>query len=249
LGAKNPNFQNRQTGAHLGCLRTLQWQRVKNSALLLGHRGARLQSVRENTVEAFDHALDKGCDGFEFDLRHTADGHAIVCHDPKWRGLTVARRSRAQLPHLPVLEDVLAGFQNRAFLDIELKVPGLEHQVSLALRKYPPQRGYVVSSFRRQVLAEFRAVDPAAPLGIIFDKPTAKWQELAIQYVMPHRSLISPALIRQAHAAGQQVVVWTVNDRASLVRFASWGVDGIISDKPELLVTTLRPAATKTYLP
>ena len=52
--------------------------------LLLGHRGARgLKSIPENTLAAFDRALADGCDGFEFDVRLTADGQAVVHHDPK----------------------------------------------------------------------------------------------------------------------------------------------------------------------
>jgi glycerophosphoryl diester phosphodiesterase len=55
--------------------------------LLLGHRGTcRSASVRENTFNAFNLALTRGCDGFEFDVRLTADRVAVVCHDPEYRG-------------------------------------------------------------------------------------------------------------------------------------------------------------------
>src|SRR5277367_2023526 len=98
--------------------------------LLLGHRGARAStSVRENTRASFDLAMEHGCDGFEFDVRLTACGRGLVCHDPKMDGVTVSEATADQLLHLAVLEDVLERYGQRAFLDIELKVPGLESKV------------------------------------------------------------------------------------------------------------------------
>src|ERR1700747_3115641 len=95
--------------------------------LLLGHRGARaVKSIPENTFASFDRALADGCDGFEFDVRLTADGQAIVCHDPKVGALEVAQATAGQLAGLPRFGEVLERYQNTAFLDIELKVAGLE---------------------------------------------------------------------------------------------------------------------------
>ena len=72
--------------------------------LLLGHRGARaLKSIPENTIASFDRALADGCDGFEFDVRLTADEEPVVCHDPKVGGLRGFPRCReASFPSCPV---------------------------------------------------------------------------------------------------------------------------------------------------
>jgi glycerophosphoryl diester phosphodiesterase len=131
--------------------------------LLLGHRGARaVRSVPENTFACFDRALAEGCDGFEFDVRLTADGEAVVCHDPKVGRFQVARTAARQLPALPRLRDVLARYRG-AFLDIELKVPGLERIVVEILREHRPRR-FVVSSFLPGVLtARHRRDHPAGP--------------------------------------------------------------------------------------
>src|ERR1700722_5883250 len=117
--------------------------------LLLGHRGLRSRSfsVRENTIAAFDSALQHGCDGFEFDVRLTADKRAVICHGARFAGITIARAARTRLQVLPLLEAVLARYASRAFLDIELKVPGLESYLLREISKFPPQHGYVVSSF------------------------------------------------------------------------------------------------------
>ena len=57
--------------------------------LLLGHRGAKSYAP-ENTIEAFELALQHGCDGFEFDVRFTADAQAVICHDPKFNRVEIA---------------------------------------------------------------------------------------------------------------------------------------------------------------
>src|SRR6202140_5839691 len=120
--------------------------RTSPRPLLLGHRGARARkSIPENTLASFDQALADGCDGFEFDLRLSVDGKPVVCHDPQTGSLEIARAPAEQLPPLPQLHDVLARYQDRAFLDIELKVSGLENITVALLRKHPPRRGLVVS--------------------------------------------------------------------------------------------------------
>ena len=206
--------------------------------LLLGHRGARaLKSIPENTTASFDRALADGCDGFEFDVRLSADGEPVVCHDPQTGGIEIARASGEQLAALPQLQDVLARYQTRAFLDVELKVLGLEKITAALLRKSPPRRGFVVSSFLPEVLRAFQAEDSAIPLGLICETKDelSLWRKLPIEYVIPHHKLADAALIRKIRTAGKRMFVWTVNAPADMRRFAESGVDGIISDDTGLL--------------
>jgi glycerophosphoryl diester phosphodiesterase len=210
--------------------------------LLLGHRGARsLKSIPENTPASFDRALGEGCDGFEFDVRLTGDGSAVIYHDARAGRTQIAGASTEQLKDLPKLEQVLRRYQNRAFLDIELKVAGLE-QITLALlRRHPPKRGFVVSSFLPGVLQSLHAADARLPIGLICEKriQLSRWKELPISHVIAHSKLLNAALVRELKTAGQRVFVWTVNAAAEMRRFAELGVDGIISDKTELLCRTL----------
>jgi glycerophosphoryl diester phosphodiesterase len=215
-----------------------------NRPLLLGHRGLRSRSllVRENTIPAFDLALQHGCDGFEFDVRLTADDRAVICHGVRFAGITIARATCERLRALPVLKDVLARYASRAFLDIELKVPGLESYVLDQISKFPPQHGYVVSSFLPEVLVDIRKRSQSVPLGIICEtrKQLSGWRELKVEYVIVHERFITPALIAELHVAGKKIFGWTINKKASMIRLAGLGVDGIVSDKTELLVGILR---------
>jgi glycerophosphoryl diester phosphodiesterase len=215
--------------------------------LLLGHRGARGEAaVLENTVGSFDLALASGCDGFEFDVRLAADGEAVVCHDAETRGLAIAH-STAQELALPLLRDILIRYQNTAFLDIELKVAGLEAITADLLRKFPPVRGFVVSSFLPEVLHAVYGLDAAIPLGLICETHAqlSRWPQLPVEYVMPHHVLMRHDLSSEMKAAGKKTFVWTVNDASDMKRFSKLSVDGIISDDPKRLALTLRRQTEK----
>jgi glycerophosphoryl diester phosphodiesterase len=210
--------------------------------LLLGHRGAHaVKAVPENTFTAFDLALAHGCHGFEFDVRVTSDGEAVVCHDPKSVGMEIARTRSSDLNQLPRLQDVLSRYRERAFFDIELKVPGLEMLTGKLLRKFVPSRGCVVSSFLPEVLRAVHKEDFEIPLGLICETKAQfkRWRQLPVGYVILHHSLALRGTIREVHSEGKKVLVWTVNGTAAMQRLEGWGVDGIISDDTEQLARTL----------
>jgi glycerophosphoryl diester phosphodiesterase len=210
--------------------------------LLLGHRGARAtRTIPENTIESFDLALAHGCDGFEFDMRRTADGRAVICHDPIQDGVEIANAGAGELTNLPTLEQVLRRYSGKAFLDIEVKVPGLEQTVLALLTHCPPQRGFVVSSFLSDVLAALAKIDEGLPLGLLCETPSQLkvWKDSPAQVLLPHFTQIDERLCATVHAAGKKIFAWTANDREAMRQLASWGVDGIISDHTEALVATL----------
>ncbi len=212
--------------------------------LLLGHRGSRgSRSVPENTFAAFDLALQHGCDGFEFDVRLSGDGTAVVCHHAKFKRMPIARTGAPRLQELPALEPVLERYSTRAFLDIELKVSGIESRLVQLLDRHTPKKGFVVSSFLPGVLLELRNVDATIPLALICGsaRQLRRWRELPIESVIAHQSLTTRRLLSQVHGAGKSLYVWTVNRRAAMIRLAEWGVDGIISDRTDMLVRTLKP--------
>ena len=208
--------------------------------LLLGHRGARAsRHIPENTLASFELSLQHGCDGFEFDVRRSADGGAVICHDPVVAGVEIGSTPAKALA-LPTLELALGQFSGRAFLDVELKVAGLERQLVAALSKHPPQKGYVVSSFLVEALSAVHAVDATIPLGFLWDEAnTHPPMGLPIAWLIPRIDSVDRKLVEQAHAAGKKIMVWMVNRADEMQRMSEWGVDAIISDDTDLLVRTL----------
>ena len=217
--------------------------------LLLGHRGAR-RYAPENTLAAFDLALEQGVHGFEFDVRGTSNRQSIICHDPRLHRLVVRKHTLKQLQASfataaecpPSLEDVLDRYAGIAFLNIEVKVRGMEQLVARAVKRTRPRRGYFISSFLPGVVRKLHALDPSLVLGTLAQTrwQLRRWRLLPTTYVVPHYRLLSPRLVDKLHAAGKTVVTWTVNDPRRMLRAAKMGVDGIISDDTKLLVQTLR---------
>ncbi|MGZ4844575.1 MAG: glycerophosphodiester phosphodiesterase, partial [Candidatus Angelobacter sp.] len=169
--------------------------------LLLGHRGARLYAP-ENTIAAFDLSLDHGVDGFEFDVRCTRGRRSIVCHDPRLNRLVVRKHTFRQLQAscasanecAPSLEDVLDRYARSAFLNIEVKVRGMEPLVARAVKRVRPRRGYFISSFLPSVVRTLHALDSSLVLGALAQTrwQLRRWNKLPATYVVPHYRLLSP---------------------------------------------------------
>lgn len=215
--------------------------------LLLGHRGAR-RYAPENTLAAFDLALEHGADGFEFDVRCTRNRQTIICHDSTLNRLSVHNHTLKQLqascaseePLLPGLADVLQRYARIAFLNIEIKVRRIEPLIMDILKRIPPRRGYFISSFFPGVLRELHDLNDSLILGILAHTrwQLGRWSKLPVQYVVPNYKLLSRNLVEEIHSANKLVVTWTVNEKRQMLRAAELGVDGIISDDTQLLART-----------
>ncbi len=229
-----------------------------STPLLLGHRGAR-NYAPENTMAAFELALRHGCDGFELDVRLSADRCAVICHDPTFNGMAIesctfeqlagadgddmatallgARGAPPAIESLPLLDDVLETFSRRAWIDIELKVPLLEPATIDLVRQWQPARGVLVSSFLPDVITACAALDTEIPLGLICNRreALALWESLPVSYVLPHRKLLDRPLLEELQVAGKRVIAWTVNEEREMKQLADWGIDGLISADTERL--------------
>ena len=136
---------------------------------------------------------------------------------------------------------MLRRFAATAFLDIELKVAGLEQATLSALRAKPPQRGYFVSSFLPEVVVGMRRLDDTVPLGLICSTPPqfGLWPTLPVSALFLHWELVSREVVDQLQAAGKQVFAWTINDAERMRDLVGMGAEGIISDDTQLLTQVL----------
>ena len=228
---------------------------IPSRPLLLGHRGARAtRSTPENSLASFDLCLQHGCDGFEFDVRATAEGSLVVCHDAEFRGSSIAAISAQELHHwqaqgfLPSLKEVLRRFSSKCFLDIELKTDGLETEVVSLLRQHKPH-DYVITSFLPEALRSLRELDSKLQLGYLFDESLcgseacsagAAWRDLPVQWVLPEWHLLDEPLALSLRDAGKRIGAWTVNETADMHHLAALGVELLISDETARLVNTFR---------
>ena len=215
--------------------------------LIIGHRGA-AGHLPENTLPSFRKALELGADGFELDVRQTADGQFVVVHGSVVNGHAVQTSPYSDIRELPdgytvpLLKEVLTEFASKAYLDIEFKTPGFEEAAIALIQKHGNVAHTLVSTFHAQTLIKVRQLVPELALGFIYNKSQDEEtrHNCPVDVVIPQFRLASRDLITDAHAEGAKVFAWTVNDPLEAKRLIDLGVDGLISDYPEMVAKALK---------
>lgn len=223
---------------------------------ILGHRGASA-AAPENTVEALALAVRMGADGVELDVRRSADGVLVLHHDPALAdGRVVAELTRADLPAwMPTLAEALDACAG-AHVNIEVKnIPGepdfdpdaaIVDPVLALLAERDHRDDVLLSSFHLRTVDRVKALAPGLRTGLLtlFDPSAVDGVVLAAERghdaIHPHHAFVDAALVEAAHGAGLELNTWTVDDVDRLRELARLGVDGIVTNVPDVAVATLR---------
>lgn len=230
---------------------------------VIAHRGLALEAP-ENTLLAFAHAVGIGITHIETDVHVSADGVAMVAHDPdlsrvggmatRVDGLTASELAEIDLgggQHMPTLAEALDGFPD-AFFNIDLKtmgavVPTVETITDLKAR----DRVLLTSFSERRRRAGLRLLPDVATsasgprfaaallASVVRGGPLVRAALRGLHAVqIPQRALgldtVSPARIRAFHDAGAEVHVWTINDASTMRELLARGVDGIVTDRADI---------------
>ena len=224
---------------------------------VIAHRGASRQA-KENTIEAFQAAVACGASGIEFDVRRTSDGVLVVHHDAIVNGRSIISTPAAELPAwMPTFPAALDACDG-AFVNIEIKnspgEPDFDEDdqvaaavmVELAARPDPPSR-WLISSFRMETVDRCRAIDPEVPTAWLTWNPVTADVVTAVvaaghAAIHPFAPHINEAVIDSCHEAGLRVNTWTCNDPEWARRMASWGIDGICTDVPDVIIEAVSGA-------
>jgi glycerophosphoryl diester phosphodiesterase len=229
---------------------------------VIGHRGAAALTP-ENTLAGFRKAAALGCRWVEFDVRLSGDGEAVVFHDDTVERLTqgqgtVSTLSLAELKALRIRGETLPtlaeALDELVTLDLggnlELKAePGREAALAetvartVAAATAPP---LLVSSFSLAALDAFGRAAPAIPRGMLFEALPPDARDIAARLgaaaiVGDHRQL-RPVDARDVKAAGLLLLAYTVNDPRRARDLLAWGVDGVITDVPDVMLAALPPS-------
>lgn len=228
---------------------------------MFAHRGGS-RIAPENTIAAFDRGLAAGADGLELDVHLSRDGVVVVHHDAMLDRTTRAKgplkdRTAAELAEIdvPALRDVLARYRTTGII-IELKERGtaLAKAAVEDVRRAGALDRVCLGSFSVTALRAARVAAPGmATSGARFEVRVAlyrSWCGLSPgrapyqAFQVPETSggtrVVSPRFVRLAHTAGIAVHVWTVDEPEDIRRLLDWGVDGIISDRPDVAATVVR---------
>ena len=220
----------------------------------------------ENTRAAFAHAVALGYRYLETDVHLTADGVLVAFHDTvlervtdgegriehlSWSDLAGVRiAGREPVPTLP---ELVVAFPEARF-NIDLKAEAAVAPLAAYVVDHHLQGRVLIGSFSRRRLRRFRRLVPGTPtsaspvevaafvlLPALLARSVAP-HVAALQ--VPHRvgrlTIASRRLVRRAHAAGIPVHVWTVDDPDEMRRLLDRGVDGLMTDRTDILRDVLR---------
>ena len=222
----------------------------------IGHRGAK-GHLAENTLESISLALEMGVDAIELDVHRCQTGELVVIHDFTLDRTTngegeIANRSLQELKELlvedkyriPLLNEVLDLIEGKCRINIELKGLNTAEATCRIIKDHIAKGNwtyadFIVSSFQKNELFQVYKTDPQIPIGVLSKASMVEAIELGkmlkAKAIHPSLGIITRENIKTAHDAGFKVYVWTVNDRESIDRMKEFGVDGIMSDFPDLL--------------
>lgn len=221
--------------------------------LVVAHRGA-WDGAPQNSLAAFERAIELGCDAIELDVRLTADGALAIVHDARVGGRPVAQQTLAELRarpghgQTPVLGEVVELAAGRAVLDVELKRSDCAQAATAVLAARLAPADCVVTSFEDDALRLARRAWPAARTGLLVG-PRLRARELearirrtGAELIAPHVGLARRGILRWADERGLPAWLWTVNDARAMRRLAADPrVSALITDRPQRALALNHP--------
>jgi glycerophosphoryl diester phosphodiesterase len=230
---------------------------------IIGHRGShRAGGAVENTLAAFQAAIDDGADMVELDVWQSADGELVIYHDDALPGhdrpvseMTWAALRRVELPgggRVPRLADALALMRGHLAVNVEIKHGAALDRTLRVIRDLRMDDDVLLSSFDLPAMyaAAERAPGVARALimgteslnlGVRLREAFPFWHLRRADAVAwhPGAPLVGPAIVEALHGLDIRVNVWTVNEPALARRLRGWGVDGLFTDHPGALRAAL----------
>lgn len=238
-------------------IRAMDRVQAEDNVSIIAHRGAAGRAP-ENTIAAVRAAVEDGADWVEIDVQESLDGEIVVVHDSDLMKLAKVNRKIWDMTlvelkqidigswfgeefsseRIPTLREVLEEVRGRAFLLIELKYYGHDQQLEQRVVDAVEQAGMVEEvafmSLQRSGIDKLQKLRPDWKIGLLLSKTIGRLSNLEMDFLAVNMGTTNPALIRQAHAGGKELFVWTVNDQVSMSRMMSLGVDGVITDEPKI---------------
>lgn len=227
--------------------------------IVTAHRGFSA-AAPENTLPAFQLAIDQGCERAELDVQMTKDGVVMVTHDTNMRRCTGRNQNIYDLTYdevrkldagrwfgkkyagtkVPTLAEVLDLCKGKIELNIEIKpnaaTPELEAETLRIIREKGFENNCVITSQSYETLCKVKELAPEIPTGYILALGVGSYYDLpAADFFSVESTFITSGMVQQVHLRGKTVSAWTVNREEDASDLLSLGVDDIITDKPGMV--------------
>lgn len=236
-----------------------------SAVMVIAHRGASSYAP-ENTLAAFDLALEMGVRHIELDVDFTSDGHIVVIHDD-----TVDRTTNGSGPvtshtlaalraldagswfgdkftgeRIPTFHEVLERYKGRVHLHTEIKglSPSLSQQTADLIRTHGMEEQVTITSFQNVRLEEMRAYAPELPMGWLVVEVSeaiiAQARAMGVTQLCPRANTVTPELVRRLHAEGFVARAWGVTTEDLMQQVVQAGADGMTINFPDKLMAYLQ---------
>jgi glycerophosphoryl diester phosphodiesterase len=228
--------------------------------LIIAHRGASAYEP-ENTLRAFQLAIEQGAQMIELDLHTTRDGHVVVIHDEtldhttNFKGrvdqFTLAEVKRADAgkgERVPTLDEVLDLTTGKVRLYLEIKDPRAATPTLQTIRARRLQSEMLLASFDIELMRRLGQEIHDVELGVILGNqswnPVVRYREafpwwalraLNYQVLCLQVELCYCWLARRVKASGKRLYVWTANNERQFARMFERNVEGIVTNYPDRL--------------
>ncbi len=210
---------------------------------IVSHRGGHGFGP-ENTLESLRGAIAAGVEMVETDVRATADGELVIHHNPTANSKRIRdfelHELRTLHPDVPTLREYLEEARGRCLLDLEAKSLDI-HVLAREVREYSDPDQVMVTSFNHSLVAALKEEYPEFMVGWLLrlhhekDEAIALAASTHVRMLLPRQGLVEDEFVAAAHAAGLLVYTWTVNHIPTFRHLVGKGIDGVITDKHELI--------------
>jgi glycerophosphoryl diester phosphodiesterase len=235
------------------------------ACMVIAHRGASSYAP-ENTLAAFDLALQMGVRHIELDVDFTSDGHIVVIHDD-----TVDRTTNGSGPvtshtlaalrefdagswfgakfageRIPTFDEVLARYKGRVHIHTEIKGHSsyLSQRTADLIRQHDMEEQVTITSFQNMRLEEMRAYAPELPTGWLVvevsDAMITQARGMGLTQLCPRANTVTPELVRRLHAEGFVARAWGVTTEELMQQVVQAGADGMTVNFPDKLIAYLQ---------
>lgn len=243
-----------------------------SKTMIAAHRGYSAEAP-ENTISSFEAAIDNLADYVELDVQETKDGEVIVLHDSNFKRVAGLNKNVWSVNYeeienldvgswfseefegekIPTLEETLIMAKGKLKLNIEIKLTGheknLEKSVVDLIEKYGMEEECVVTSFQAKALKAVKEYNNNIKTGYILHVAYGDFSGVEFADALSvNYSFATNALINDAHNAGMEVYVWTVNSAEAINDMIQKGADMIITDNPVLAKETITSYESTPYI-
>jgi glycerophosphoryl diester phosphodiesterase len=246
-----------------------------HEAMIMAHRGSSI-GIPENTMPAFEKAVELHADYIELDVQETSDGVIVVTHDTNFKRCTGYNGNVWQMTYdeieqlnaanylgdkypitrIPSLDSVIQYCQGKIKMNIELKSNGhethLEESVADLIKKYDMEKQVVITSFTADCLEKFKDLMPDVPCGYIVDIAAGNYVDMkcADFFSVDYKS-ITKNLVALIHSRNKTINAWTVDSSSAMDNMINIGVDSLITNDPvtarEEIISSSDPLSKLLY--